>query len=191
MSLYTKTGDNGETSLLGGKRVSKSSPIVESIGNIDELNSTLGLIVCELQGEVRTAKKFTEVITSVKRIQKWLFVLGGDIACVCCSEKQFGAIPKIVPEYITVLESEMDLWEKELPQQKHFLLPSGSKAALFAYQSRAICRRAERSIVIAAESFSIDPVFSKFINRLSDWLFMCFRMINHISGQKEDNVIVR
>lgn len=165
--VYTKTGDLGETSLVGGRRVSKSSLRVDSYGEVDELNSVLGIVQSIVNdGEIK------ELIES---IQNGLFIMGGDLATPDNSEI---GVPRIDSEMIEKFESLIDKYVREVGDLKEFILPGGSEPSSFLHLARTICRRAERKIVALNQEEKINSNLIIYINRLSDLLFMLARVIN-------------
>jgi cob(I)alamin adenosyltransferase len=182
MKIYTKTGDKGETSLYGGTRVSKAAARVESYGTLDELNAFIGLAKDEISDE--------KVLNQLQKIQFDLFTVGSEAATP--TDKMFLANGKsrldllISEEEITELERWMDDFDAELEPLKFFILPSGGKAAATIHVCRTVCRRAERSMVFLSETEEVRPELIKYLNRLSDYLFVLARYISKISGEKED-----
>ena len=182
MKIYTKTGDKGETSLYGGTRVSKAAARVESYGTLDELNAFIGLAKAEISDE--------KVLNQLQKIQFDLFTVGSEAATP--TDKMFLANGKsrldllISEEEITELELWMDDFDAELEPLKFFILPSGGKAAATVHACRTVCRRAERSMVFLSETEEVRPELIKYLNRLSDYLFILARYISKISGEKED-----
>lgn len=182
MKIYTKTGDKGETSLYGGTRVSKAAARVESYGTLDELNAFIGLAKSEISDE--------KVLSQLQKIQFDLFTVGSEAATP--TDKMFLANGKsrldllISEEEITELELWMDDFDAELEPLKFFILPSGGKAAATIHVCRTVCRRAERSMVFLREAEEVRPELIKYLNRLSDYLFVLARYISKISGEKED-----
>lgn len=167
MKIYTKTGDKGLTSLIGGSRVPKYHIRIESYGTIDELNSYLGLIACQ---EISTSDK-----QILKQIQDRLFTIG---ACLAADPEKPGiVVPDLMQEDIDLLENEMDNMDKQLPVLKHFILPGGSSTVSFCHLARCVCRRAERITVQLADGDSVDEKVIVYLNRLSDYLFMLARKI--------------
>ena len=164
-ALYTKAGDRGETTLFGGKKVKKSAQRVASYGSLDELNSALGVA-----SSFQQDKKIGQIIES---IQNELFNLGAEIANP--SKGEFNASE----EKITQLEAWIDQFDAKLPKLANFILPGGSKASAFLHQSRTVCRRAEREVVRLAEKEAVNPNIVKYINRLSDLLFVLARTSNN------------
>ncbi len=176
MKIYTKTGDTGETSLLGGKRVKKNCIEMEAIGEVDELNSALGVLLSGLgAGE-------TEVIARLKKIQNNLFVVGGQLAAV---QTDLVKVPELPESEVLVLENWIDSMSAELPELTQFILPGGTVAAAQSFLARAICRRAERQMVGLAEKHKGLVIAQQYLNRLSDALFVLARSLNIQAGEKE------
>ena len=180
--IYTKTGDKGETSLYGGTRVSKAAARVESCGTLDELNAFIGLAKAEISDE--------KVLSQLQKIQFDLFTVGSEAATP--TDKMLLANGKnrldlmISEKEITELELWMDDFDAELEPLKFFILPSGGKAAATLHVCRTVCRRAERAMVFLNETEEVRPELIKYLNRLSDYLFILARYISKISGEKED-----
>ncbi|MBO6523847.1 MAG: cob(I)yrinic acid a,c-diamide adenosyltransferase [Balneolaceae bacterium] len=174
MKIYTKKGDKGSTSLYGGQTVSKSSKRIAAYGTVDELNSVLGMILTEDHSNK------TNNLLSV--VQEHLFVLGADLATPLSKETR---INRISEEDISFLENSIDEMENELPPLRSFILPGGTKAGAIIHFSRTVCRRAERLAVECAAEEDISPESIKYLNRLSDFLFVSGRYENHISGTAE------
>ena len=182
MKIYTKTGDKGETALYGGTRVSKASARVESYGNIDELNSFIGFAKSEISDE--------KVLAQLKKIQFDLFTVGSESATP--TDKLMLANGKsrlslmISETEIEELENWMDEFEKELEPLQYFILPGGGKSATALHLCRTVCRRAERSLVFLNETEEVRPELIKYLNRLSDYLFVLARYISKINGETEE-----
>ncbi len=174
MKIYTKTGDQGKTSLFGGRRVDKNSTRIEAYGCVDELNSLIGTIVAE--------KPAANVLKKLVRIQGELFVLGTDLATPGDVKVK---IPRITKTFVTRLEKEIDLFDKDLPTLKNFILPGGGETGSKLHLARTVARRAERSIVTLAKTERISNHALSFINRLSDWLFVLARFVNFQENVKE------
>ena len=180
--IYTKTGDKGETSLYGGTRVSKAAARVESYGTLDELNAFIGLAKAEISDE--------KVLSQLQKIQFDLFTVGSEAATP--TDKMLLANGKnrldvmISDKEITELELWMDDFDAELEPLRFFILPSGGKAAATVHVCRTVCRRAERAMVFLNETEEVRPELIKYLNRLSDYLFILARYISKISGEKED-----
>ncbi|KKQ35504.1 MAG: ATP:cob(I)alamin adenosyltransferase [candidate division WS6 bacterium GW2011_GWA2_37_6] len=187
MSIYTKKGDKGSTSLYGGRRVSKSIVRLEVIGCIDELNSLLGLINSKLKDEQKTwtDKSFT-LTNRIERIQGELLQVGADIATPYSASTTFQKnIDRLAPENIKNLENEIDEMDTQLPKLRYFIIPGGSETASIAQLARAMTRRAERNAVRLTKGAKLNPNVLKYLNRLSDWLFITARYINKNSGEKD------
>lgn len=168
MKIYTKTGDKGQTSLFTGRRVSKHDLRIESYGTVDELNSYIGLIKDHCPKE--------EDLTLIHRIQDRLFTIGSILATEPEKKdvKRFKT-PQISEEDIIALEDSMDNMNEELPEMTHFVLPGGHPTVSFCHVGRTICRRAERRITALNEEVPVDALVLKYINRLSDFLFVLSR----------------
>ncbi|MCX6377898.1 MAG: cob(I)yrinic acid a,c-diamide adenosyltransferase [Armatimonadetes bacterium] len=179
MRIYTRTGDLGQTGLFGGERVSKNDLRVEAYGGVDELNATLGLAIA-LQSD-------SELDTLLLSIQHDLFTLGSDLATPEGEDLQKGrvSIQRVPPEMVTRLEREIDRYEETLPPLTRFVLPGGTPLSAHLHFARTVCRRAERSCVTlalaeeAAGHSSINPEAIRYLNRLSDLLFVLARAANH------------
>ena len=175
--IYTKTGDKGLTSLIGGTRVSKSHIRIDSYGTIDELNSFLGLCIDSINDEKSK--------TVLKEIQDRLFTIGSSLACDPDKEPLM-KLPDLKDTDITFLEKEIDGMNEVLPVMKSFILPGGSVAVSHIHIARCVCRRAERICVAMQENeLFIDVKVVQYINRLSDYLFILARYIAHISKVEE------
>ena len=169
MKIYTRTGDDGTTGLIGGSRVKKHNIRLESYGTIDELNSYIGLI------RSVQADKHTDQVLEI--IQNKLFVIGANLA----TDESIDLIRKQLPckkTDLELLENEMDEMNNSLPELRNFILPGGGQASSFCHVARTVCRRAERRIVELAENNEVDPLLIKFVNRLSDYLFVLSRKLN-------------
>lgn len=177
MKIYTKTGDKGLTSLIGGTRVPKHHLRIETYGTVDELNSYLGLIAC-----MSTAEEDRSLI---KEIQDRLFTIGSSLASD--PDKSKIKIPDLHLSDIELLEIEIDKINTYLPALKHFILPGGSVLAAQCHIARCICRRAERHVVKLAETSNIDDKVTMYLNRLSDYLFILARKVN-FSNNIEENL---
>ncbi|KJJ40962.1 ATP:cob(I)alamin adenosyltransferase [Bacillus subtilis] len=172
MKLYTKTGDKGQTSLVGG-RTDKDSLRVESYGTIDELNSFVGLALAELSGQ----SGFEDLTAELLNIQHELFDCGGDLAIVT-ERKGY----KLTEESVSFLEKRIDAYTAEAPELKKFILPGGSKGASLLHAARTITRRAERRVVSLMKSEQIHETVLRYLNRLSDYFFAAARVVNVRSG---------
>jgi cob(I)alamin adenosyltransferase len=177
MKIYTRTGDRGETSLFGGRRVPKDDVRIETYGTVDELNSMLGVI--------RAMKVGRRLDTILHRIQEELFVLGADLATPARKGAKSIKSPRITPSHIANLEKLIDESDSKLSPLRHFLLPGGSPPAAYLHLARAICRRAERLAVRLARREPITPSVVIYLNRLSDLLFILARVVNKRAGAAE------
>lgn len=167
MKIYTKTGDAGRTSLIGGTKVLKSDPRIEAYGTVDELNSYIGLVSDYCNEEA--AKNI------LKEIQDRLFTIGSELACDPDKTTKL-PIPDLHESDVELLEKEMDQMDAELPRMKNFILPGGLPVVSFMHIARCVCRRAERRCVdLLQNNGRVDPLIIKYINRLSDYLFMLAR----------------
>ncbi len=180
--VYTKTGDKGETGLYGGTRISKASSRVDSYGNIDELNAFIGV--------AKSYVSDSRVQGQLKKIQFDLFTVGSEAATPI--DKLFLAngkarLPLVISEKeIEELEHWIDAFEEELEPLQYFILPGGGKAATHFHVARTVCRRAERSMVFLNESEEVRPELIKYLNRLSDYLFVLSRYISKIENEPEE-----
>lgn len=165
MKIYTKTGDEGYTSLLGGKRVSKAHLRIDAYGTVDELNAFLGLLKDQEVNRSRTS--------FLKQIQDRLFTIGATLATQEGAEKV--KKPILLLRDIQVLEEEIDELEKKLEPLKNFILPGGHPSVSIAHLARTVCRRTERCVVALRESSVIDQNIIQYLNRLSDYLFVLGR----------------
>jgi cob(I)alamin adenosyltransferase len=173
--IYTKTGDKGQTSLIGGVRVPKYHLRIESYGTVDELNSYIGLVKESITDE-HTQKILYE-------IQDRLFTVGSVLASD--PEKSKMKIPDLHDEDVTLLETEMDAMDANLPELKSFILPGGTTPASYCHVARCVCRRAERLVVHLQTESEVPQIISTYLNRLSDYLFMLSRKIVHDAGAPE------
>lgn len=181
MKIYTKTGDKGLTSLIGGSRVPKYHIRIESYGTVDELNAYLGLIADQ---DISAHHQ-----KNLKQIQDRLFTIG---ACLAADpDTAHKILPDLTTADMEMLEQEMDSMDKQLPQLKHFILPGGSNAISFCHVARCVCRRAERITVQLAQESSVDEKVIVYLNRLSDYLFMLARAIGHEQHIEEHKWIPR
>ncbi|MGE3726227.1 MAG: cob(I)yrinic acid a,c-diamide adenosyltransferase [Candidatus Sericytochromatia bacterium] len=172
MKIYTRTGDQGQTGLWGGKRVSKHDLRIQAYGTVDECNSLLGLAQTVCPDELKAP------LTS---LQNTLFVLGADLA----SPEDSAAVPRIQASDVTQLENWIDEWETHLPPLTAFILPGGSPTAAWLHLTRTVSRRAERMTVALSEAQPINPQAIIWLNRLSDLLFVMARYANFLAGQAD------
>lgn len=173
MKIYTKTGDEGETGLFGGERVSKASLRVAAYGNVDELNSTLGWS--------RAGGADPDLDALLNRIQNELFEVGAELGSTA-DRKQKSSIPQIKEPQVEALERAIDRYEEDLPPLTSFVLPGGSEQAARFHLARCVCRRAERSLVALGTRESVRGELLRYLNRLSDLLFVLARHANMTEG---------
>jgi cob(I)alamin adenosyltransferase len=171
--IYTKTGDKGETSLIGGKRVPKYHERIEAYGTVDELNSFIGLIK-----DHDIDKHYKEVLL---KIQDRLFVAESLLARDEGEVKV--KIPELHEEDIKILEREIDEMQQKLPELTSFILPGGGLAASYTHVARTVCRRAERIIIKLSETVEVNELVIRYFNRLSDYLFVLARKLAHDKGE--------
>ena len=174
-SIYTKTGDKGKTSLVGGKRVPKTHIRLDAYGTVDELNSFVGLLVCEIED--------IELKEFLLYIQNKLFVVGSYLATETEAHSPISA-QIITDKDIEFLEAIMDNMDAQLPKLTRFILPGGSESAARAHICRTICRRAERNVYKVADEFPIDEMILIFLNRLSDFFFLAARTESQKAGKE-------
>jgi len=169
MKIYTKTGDSGKTSLLGGTKVFKNNPRIEAYGTVDELNSYIGLL-SDFSNEDNA-----KVV--LKEIQDRLFTIGAELACDPDKNSKM-PLPDLHESDVELLEKEIDKMQEELPVMKNFILPGGHPAVSFAHVARCVCRRAERCTVnLQQNNGGVDHLIIKYLNRLSDYLFVLARYL--------------
>jgi len=174
MKIYTKTGDQGMTGLYGGTRVSKNHIRIESFGTIDELNSYLGLI--------RDQKLAPKMFEDLVKIQKELFIVGAILATpieksVLKNGTKRLEDTKLTEEMVVFLENEIDTMNEQLPTMTHFVLPGGHTTVSYCHMARCVCRKAERLVVHLSSEVSLEPLVLKYLNRLSDYLFVLARKL--------------
>lgn len=182
--IYTKTGDKGQTSLYGGKRVLKNDPRIEAYGDIDELNSVIGIVVAQVknskvksQNQVRPGQNYkSKVKRELIKIQYDLLAIGSQRA---------SSNTKYLDNRVKEIEEMIDDLSQKLPKLKNFILPGGGKVGSFLHLARAVCRRAERRAVKLSEKEMIDKNIIIYLNRLSDLLFILARFVNLKERQKE------
>ena len=175
MKIYTKTGDQGTTSLFGGKRVSKAELRIETYGTVDELNSFLGVVRDQEVNQKRKA--------ALVEIQDRLFTMGSMLATEPGETNV--KIPSLREEDVQFLEREIDTMEEALPPMRSFVLPGGHQSVSFCHVARTICRRVERLTISLNSVEPVDPVIIKYLNRLSDYLFVLSRKMSAELGAEE------
>ena len=171
--VYTRTGDDGTTGLGAGGRVAKNSPRIEAYGTVDELNSQIGLVLASGVND--------DITAALRSIQNDLFHLGSDL-CVPEEEKKLRPVPSIEERHVAGLESLMDRLSQELPPLENFVLPGGTPGASQLHVARTVCRRAERLVVALARGEPVGPYTVRYLNRLSDALFVMARHENKRRG---------
>ncbi len=176
MKIYTKTGDKGSTSLLGGQRVEKNHPKLKAYGTVDELNSHMGLLLSFVKKDISNSDIEQNFIFE---IQNHLFLLGSHLACFEDSDRQKFKIASFDTCQTIFLEDGIDKLEKSLMPLKNFILPGGSASSSQAHICRTVCRRAER-LVAALKDF--DPIWLIYLNRLSDYFFVLARHLNKLQN---------
>lgn len=175
MKIYTKKGDDGETSLFGGRRVPKHSPRIEACGAVDELNAHLGIVL--------SLKPHSEISVILEQVQNDLFALGADLATP--SDADSGNIPRIRQSHVQEIEKAIDKLEELLKPLQSFILPGGSQVSAQLHAARTICRRAERHIVRLSKAEPIGALTLVYTNRLSDLLFVLARCANSLEGRAD------
>lgn len=184
--VYTRFGDEGQTMLASGDTVAKSSTRVRAYGEVDELNATLGLLRCELARDPRAhvAPEFCEALdTEIARIQQELFNLGAELSTPAAVEG--GSRLKVEARHIEALEQSIDRHNQPLEPLRSFILPGGGPTGAAAHLARTVCRRAERQVVELLESEPIRGEALRYLNRLSDWLFVIARAVAAKLGYPE------
>jgi len=172
MKIYTKTGDKGDTGLIGGKRISKASLRIEAYGTVDELNACLGMVVSQLN---------QQGLLKIQKLQSDLHLVGADLA----DPNLDSATPRVSESHVNALEAWCDELDITLPPLQQFILPGGSPASAQLHLARTVARRAERRVIELAVEDGINDAVVRYLNRLSDLLFIMARWINHREGQPE------
>ncbi|MDX1623070.1 MAG: cob(I)yrinic acid a,c-diamide adenosyltransferase [Gemmatimonadota bacterium] len=175
MKIYTRRGDEGDTSLFGAGRTGKDDPRVVAYGEVDELNAWLGV--------ARSHCREEEVLEALDRVQRELFVVGAILATPDPDRRE-GEKFALGAGRVERLEQEIDRWQEELAELKAFVLPGGGLAGAHLHAARAVCRRAERAIV-ALEADDLPGTLLRYVNRLSDWIFVAARRVNREEGVEE------
>lgn len=175
MKIYTKTGDKGTTSLIGGTRLSKAHARIDAYGTVDELNGYIGMLRDQPVNEGRK--------DLLKEIQDRLFTIGSHLASEPDQKKR--VLPDLLDEDIILLEKEMDEIDSKVPALRAFILPGGHPSVSFGHIARTVCRRAERAVIHLQQDEDVEPVVIRYLNRLSDYLFMLCRAMTHELGIEE------
>ncbi|MEW6655100.1 MAG: cob(I)yrinic acid a,c-diamide adenosyltransferase [Bacteroidota bacterium] len=179
MKIYTKTGDKGETSLFGGKRVWKNDLRIAAYGSVDELNAVIGVALTEIEN--------VELRHTLISLQNDLFVLGSDLAAPIEKVNKNFVIPRIQKDNFEKLERLIDEIDVKLPELKNFILPGGTKGSANLHLARTVCRRAERDVVALSKKEIINSAVEIYLNRLSDLLFVLARYQNFVTGNTDIN----
>jgi cob(I)alamin adenosyltransferase len=176
MKIYTKTGDRGDTRLFDGTKTRKDNPRVDAYGDVDELNSFIGAAAAWLNDAA--------LVAMLQDIQRDLFSVGANLAnpkSAAAGNDRF----RLEPQRIEILEQAIDRFETEMPPLRQFILAGGGPGGALLHVSRTVCRRAERKVVALAASDAVDETVLRYLNRLSDFLFVLARLVNHRQGQQE------
>lgn len=182
LKIYTKTGDRGETGLFGGQRVPKDDARVEAYGDVDELNSVLGIAVAKLHGAGETA-----LADALRAVQSDLFTVGANLATPAPEDggRPSSFIPALPEGRVAELEAWIDAAEGELQPLENFVLPGGTGAASYLHLARTVCRRAERRVVSLSRQAHVGAEWIVYLNRLSDLLFTLARLANRRAGVED------
>ncbi len=175
MKIYTKTGDKGDTGLVGGQRIPKDALRIEAYGSVDELNSVIGII--------RSDNANSRIDQILAPVQNQLFELGADLATPRSREKK--SVRRVVHKDVQSLEKSIDSLEAHLKPLKSFILPGGLPVAARLHFARTVCRRAERAVVCLSRNEDIGEIVTTYLNRLSDLLFVLARYANHVANVPE------
>ena len=178
MKIYTRTGDKGETGLIGGIRVSKNDPRIVAYGCVDELNSNIGLVLALL----KSRNLFSDLVDILILIQNELFIVGSDLADPNYSLENKYETPRVHEKMALHLESIIDTFEKELKPITFFILPGGSIEASSVHVTRSIARRTETAVAMLSKDQTINPAILIYLNRLSDFMFIAARLLNKRLG---------
>jgi cob(I)alamin adenosyltransferase len=178
MKIYTRTGDKGETGLIGGKRVPKNDPRIVAYGCVDELNSNVGLVISLLKNK----KLFSDLIDILILIQNELFIVGSDLADPNYSVENEHQTPRVQEKMALHLEAVIDKFDEELKPITFFILPGGSLEASSVHVARSIARRTETAVALLSKGQTTNPAILIYLNRLSDFLFTAARVVNKRLG---------
>lgn len=181
--IYTRSGDDGTTGLVGGQRVAKSDPRIACFGAVDECSSVIGLARRAIR-DARRDDRSAPLEALLAWTQDALFNLGSDLATLPKDRRE--SMPRIAQDDVDALEASIDRFQRDLPPLSTFIHPGGSYAGGFLHLARTVCRRAERALSALATDEPIEPVVMRFVNRLSDALFVWARWINHALGESEN-----
>jgi cob(I)alamin adenosyltransferase len=184
--VYTRGGDTGKTSLVGGARVDKDCRKLESYGTVDELICLVGTartVLPASKGRAKATKEWATLAGDLRGIQNKLFDAGSILATP--AGVTYASMPAVSAADVTSLERSMDAMQKDLPSLDSFVLPGGTAANAALHQCRAVCRRAEREIIRLSREEAVDPTLIKYVNRLSDWFFVASRHASRLEGAPE------
>ena len=190
MKIYTKTGDDGTTGLIGGQRVRKSDPRIDCYGTVDELNAVLGLAAVAVEAipsqgaAAAPAPLHPGLADKLRHVQSDLFVIGSHLATPDESPHK-ASLPALDEAIVARLEMQIDAAQADLPVLRNFILPGGTEAAARLHLARTVCRRAERLLVDYSMDRPVPAVILTYLNRLSDWLFVQARAANHAAGEAD------
>ena len=182
MKIYTKQGDQGETGLFGGIRVPKDHLRIRTYGTLDELNSILGMVISRMDQEEVHDGRFLELKSRLLRVQGELFQVGAELAT---PRGKSPGIELVSMDRVEELEHEIDSMEEKLPPLKSFILPGGTRLAAELHLARTVSRRAEREVVVLHRAEPQRDDVMQFMNRLSDYFFVCARFANHLLGRED------
>ncbi|MCQ2286253.1 MAG: cob(I)yrinic acid a,c-diamide adenosyltransferase [Bacteroidales bacterium] len=184
--IYTKKGDNGSTTLVGGQSIAKSDPILDSYGTVDELNAFIGLTIAEIESKSNCDQEDESIINILTHIQNQLFNLGGLLATLPGDWSNYWpGKEEELQEETAQLETHIDLWEKDLEPIRQFILPHGNRLTSLLHICRTICRRAERDIAQISSQNNVYFSLLQYVNRLSDFFFILVRVYH-----KKENIFV-
>jgi cob(I)alamin adenosyltransferase len=178
--VYTRRGDRGDTDLVGGERVPKDSPRIIAYGSVDELNAALGIVRALNAAEIKRSPACRALDALLKKLQNELFDLGSELATPPAAFQP--GMFKVGPEHVKALETRMDLCQRDLKPLHSFVLPGGGRVSAFLHVARTVCRRAERLVIALARKEAVGPFTVKYLNRLSDALFVMARHENKRRG---------
>lgn len=181
--VYTRTGDNGTTALVGGARVEKDSIRIESYGTIDELNAIVGLARVYNEEKLDESSAHQKLDSILRQIQQQLFDLGSELATP--SDITYDGMHRVSNDEVLAIEAQIDECQQDLEPLKSFILPGGGKIGAQLHQCRTVCRRAEREILRLSRQESVNASLLKYVNRLSDLFFVLARWVAKNTGEKE------
>ncbi len=181
--VYTKTGDSGETALVGGTRVPKNHQRIMAYGTVDELNAILGIVVAHARNSDPLSNHLDSIEPALLRIQNHLFNVGADLATL--PEHRWAGMIRVGTTDVDWLESEIDRLNEDLEPLQEFILPGGGLVSTFCHQARTVCRRSERESMFLLDSAEPDYGVLTYLNRLSDYLFVLGRWVAKASGESE------